>query len=418
MKNLKRTFILFVALLMGVFAFASVKAAPTSVTVVSDGVMYDASGGEGNEKPYLVPSDSTLVENYTWKKLKTSDGKIAYCIDVDKTWPDGTGVNMNVSNETVNAGLIYILKNGYPNKRIVDGGDKDRYITQGAVWLYMKHSTSFGGNLTDTYNLIPHMVRLVNEANAVDSSSSNAPLSVNLSTIAPEMSIAGDYYVSSAIKPTIIGASTYKVTLTGASGAEAMTTSGVVKTEFVSTESFKVRVPKTVGDNQKVTAKVTISGTTYILSPGTDDSTKQRVVVLYEDEGSAEKTVDLITYTGVCVEYKIVGNVIPDPAKTDPTPEEGCLKKGTKYDQKKELTTRTDCTFTGWFLNPDLTGRWTDGTPLEQDLILYGAWNCPAKVNVPSTAANTPLIILGVGLICVSVCAYFYIHTDNKKKNK
>ncbi len=117
----------------------------------------------------------------------------------------------------------------------------------------------------------------------------------------------------------------------------------------------------------------------------------------------------------VCVEYEIVGNVRPDPAKTDPTPGKECYNKGTEYDQKKELKTRqSNCKFNGWYTNSNLTGRWTNGTALNNNLKLYGAWECGTPVIVPATAANTPLIILGVGLTAIAIGAGVYIYRDKK----
>ena len=410
MKRFKKLFGLTFALLFMVFTVNPVKAAPTSITVSTDGYMYDAS----TEKPYLIPENPDNDGKYTWAKLKTSDNKIAYCIDLDKTWPSGD--SMTVSDGEVSAGLVYILRNGYPHKTIVDGGEKDRYITQGAVWLYMKNSTEFGETLTDTYGLIPYMRNLASAARTSGGSSGNA--TVDLSISGPEMTQYANYYISPEINVTVSGASTYSVTVTGATGAEAVTTSGTVKTTFNANEKFRVRVPSSVGAGKNITATVKVAGTSYALVPGSNET--QRVITLYEDEVSDTKTIQLRTSESVCVNYVIVGNVKPDPAKTDPTPDQWCDKKGTEYDQEKELTTRTNCTFKGWFTKEDLTGKWVDGTALMQDLTLYGAWDCPATVIVPPTAANTPLIILGVGLICVSVCVYYYIRTDGgtKKTNK
>ena len=119
----------------------------------------------------------------------------------------------------------------------------------------------------------------------------------------------------------------------------------------------------------------------------------------------------------VCVDYVIVGNVIPDPAKTDPTPSEKCFNKGTEYDQEKGLTTRqSNCKFNGWYTKSNLTGKWTNGTALNNNLTLYGAWDCGTPVKVPATAAQTPLIILGVGLTAIAIGAGVYIYR-NKKLN-
>ncbi|MBR3199294.1 MAG: Cys-Gln thioester bond-forming surface protein [Bacilli bacterium] len=413
MKNLKRFFCLtFVLLLTFMFTITSAKAAPTSITVIKDGDMYDVEHSVLPQRtPYLVPTDSSLNLAFIWAKLKTSDDKIAYCLDQNKEWPNND--SMSISNDRVRAGLVYILKNGYPNKRIIDSGDKDRYITQGAIWLYMSGVPQFGAEVTDVNGLLPYMVQLMSGAQSADAASDGDP-SVNVSVSDTYMTEQDDYYVSKEVTVSLNGATTYSVSVSGVTGAEAVTTTGTAKTTFNANEKFKVRVPNSTALGAQVTAKITVSGHTYILAPGNSDT--QRVIALYEDDASDEKTITFTTQAGVCVNYVIVGNVKPDPAKTDPTPDPSCYDKGTEYDQEKELTTRTNCTFKGWFTNEDLTGKWTNGTALMNDLTLYGAWDCPTTVVVPPTAANTPLIILGVGLTCIAFCIYYYLQYEKKSK--
>ena len=147
-----------------------------------------------------------------------------------------------------------------------------------------------------------------------------------------------------------------------------------------------------------------------------------KVAALFTDEVKLEKTVTLTAKVStpttpgkpsVCVEYVIVGNVIPDPALTDPTPGKNCYDKGTKYTQESVLTTRQKtCKFKGWFTKETLTGKWIDKTALNKDLILYGAWDCEkgTTIEVPATAANTPIMILAVGsvIIIAGMGVYFY----------
>ena len=41
----------------------------------------------------------------------------------------------------MNAGVAYILENGYPNKHFTGDSNKDYYITQLAVWWYLDDTT-------------------------------------------------------------------------------------------------------------------------------------------------------------------------------------------------------------------------------------------------------------------------------------
>ena len=147
-----------------------------------------------------------------------------------------------------------------------------------------------------------------------------------------------------------------------------------------------------------------------------------RLNLLYNDNTNLSKTISFtakVDKPKVCVDYVIVGDVRPDPDLTDPTPGTSCYDKGTKYNQEKELTTRQEnCKFDGWYTNEDLTGKWTDGTALNKDMTLYGAWDCGTTVTVPNTAATLPLIILGVGLVIIAGGVAIVVYRDKKLNAK
>ena len=46
------------------------------------------------------------------------------------------------NSSIIDNGLIYILRNGYPEKSITGDNDKDYYITQTAVWWYLDEVTN------------------------------------------------------------------------------------------------------------------------------------------------------------------------------------------------------------------------------------------------------------------------------------
>lgn len=120
------------------------------------------------------------------------------------------------------------------------------------------------------------------------------------------------------------------------------------------------------------------------------------------------------------VNYVIVGNVRPDSSKTDKTPGTDIIDKGTKYNAASQLKTNDTTksyTFKGWYTDEALTKKYVDGTVLNQDTTLYGAWEATVIVNVPPTAAQTPLIIAGLGLLLIAGGTTYYI-LNNKKSNK
>lgn len=415
MKNMKKIFgtilTLLIVAVVSITSMATIYAAPKNISVDREGVMV-----------------SYIGENYKWAKFRTSDGKVAYCMDLGKTWPERK-TDLSLVGEG-DAGLTYILSNGYPYKSIVGNDDQDRFITQAAVWWYLsdtgqtgKLSDDFTTNAADPYGLRSYIQKLVSDAkNAKASSAPTLDVKVNNSDMS--LSSDGNYFISEEITPTLTGTSSYKVSVSGApTGTTITNTSGQSQTTFKSGEKFQVRIPSNAL-GQTTTIKVTVSATgatskAYVYQPS--DSSMQRLTVLYTDNTDLSKTINLtakVDKPKVCVDYVIVGDVRPDPDLTDPTPGTSCYDKGTKYDQENELTTRQEnCKFNGWYTSEDLTGKWVDGTALNNNLTLYGAWDCGTSINVPNTAANISFIILGVGLLVIAGGVAIIIYRDKKLKS-
>lgn len=410
MKNFKKiSSILCVLVLTLVASFIGVKsivAAPSSTTISREGVMV-----------------SYIGENYRWAKFKTSDNKVAYCLDMEKTWPEKS-TNMSLEKEA-SAGIKYILENGYPKKSITGNSDVDRFITQGALWWYLADtgqgslSSDFAANSADPYGLRDKIKALADAAKGAGSTA-NGSIDVTINSTDMKLSSDGKYYVSDEVTTTLVGPSSYNVSVTGATGAITTDTNGQTKTSFGANEKFLVKVPATaLAKTTKINVKVSASDShtkAYIFKPA--DGSIQRVVALYDEGDNLEKSLSLTaTVNGdrVCVDYVIVGNVKPDPKLTDPTPDKSCYEKGTKYTQEHELTTRqANCKFNGWYTKENLTGKWVNGTALNKDMTLYGAWDCGTNVSVPATAANTPLIILGIGIASIGAGAAVYVYKTKK----
>ena len=416
MKNIKRVFNGFIALLIvavvSVTLMPSINAAPNNPTINREGVMV-----------------SYIGENYNWAKFKTSDGKIAYCMDLAKKWPEKT-TNVSLVKEG-DAGLTYILQNGYPYKTIKGNGEQDRFITQAAVWWYLsdtgqsdKIGSDFTTTATDLYGIRPYIQKLVNEAKqAKESAKTSLDVKVNNSNMS--VSEDGNYFVSEEIAPTVSGATSYKVSVSGApSGTIITNTNGEEKDTFNAGDKFIVKVPtKALGKTTTIKVTVLATGSSskaYIYQPS--DTSYQRVVTLVSDNDEVSKSVNLtakVDNEKVCVDYVIVGDVKPDPSLTDPTPGKSCYDKGTSYDQEKGLTTRQEnCKFNGWYTKEDLTGKWVDGTALNKDMTLYGAWDCGTVVNVPNTASKISLIAVGIGVLVIAGGVSIIIYRDKKMNAK
>lgn len=416
MKTMKKLYgIICTFLLVAVLTVTSVStvsAAPKNPTISREGVMV-----------------SYIGENYKWAKFRTNDGKVAYCMDVEKKWPEKT-TNVNLVKEADN-GIRYILENGYPYKSIKGNNDLDRFITQGALWWYLADtgqsgalSADFTTNSADPYGIRDNIKALVAGAKTAKANAAST-LSVNVSNSNMTLSNDGNYFVSNEIAPTLTGTTVYNVAVSGApTGTVITNTQGQAKTTFNAGEKFQVKIPANAL-GQTTTIKVTVSANgvntkAYIYQPS--DSSYQRLAVLYTDNDNLSKSFELtakVDKPRVCVNYVIVGNVKPDPNLTDPTPGTNCFDKGTKYDQENELTTRQEnCKFKGWFTKDDLTGKWTDGTALNNNLTLYGAWDCGTNIDVPNTAASVPLIILGVGLVIIAGGVGIIVYRDKKLNAK
>ena len=131
-------------------------------------------------------------------------GGYGYCLNIHKG---------NASNSTqylekeMNAGIAYILENGYPKKHFTGNSKKDFYITQGAIWWYLDDTTgtsylskSFKTNGSDKYGLRKHMKSLVSGAKSAKKKGYSTPsLKAKVSTTKTTLDSNKKYYVSKSI---------------------------------------------------------------------------------------------------------------------------------------------------------------------------------------------------------------------------
>ena len=109
---------------------------------------------------------SGYVSGTQFSTKVTTDGKYAFCTDITKKTPNGMKMSLVESKD---AGLAYIIENGYPHKSFTGNKNYDYYITQSAVWWYLDDTTgssnlsnSFKTNGSDPYGLRPYIKKLVN----------------------------------------------------------------------------------------------------------------------------------------------------------------------------------------------------------------------------------------------------------------
>ena len=96
---------------------------------------------------YAVPQTITLggtetLEGYVsgvkFTTKTTKDGGYLYCLDMKKKTAKDTTATLKGQRD---AGVAYIIANGYPSKSITGDRLKDYYITQTAVWWYLDDTT-------------------------------------------------------------------------------------------------------------------------------------------------------------------------------------------------------------------------------------------------------------------------------------
>ena len=289
LKNAGKVFgCMLVIALAFVFTLGNADAAPSTITVKRTQTLED------------------LVNNYKYGFVvfTTTDGTTLYCVDPDK--------KLLRTNQTAtfskdgDAGLLYILQNGYPNKQITGNDEIDMYITQAAVWWYMDETGQAGKfsdifknatSETDSYELVPNYIKpMVAKAKAAKDTQTKPSMKVSNNGTTMKLTSDGKYYESAYMSATLVGTKTYNVEVTGATkNTVVVDEKGNIGTTMNSSERFKVRVPATeVTKKLDIDVKFSASGTikkAKIYKPS--DNTYQRVTGLYDEAVPLTKTVSL-----------------------------------------------------------------------------------------------------------------------------
>lgn len=141
---------------------------PTAARGVWARVLQPARGGGLHRLSRRGVMVSYIGENYKWAKYDL-DSKPAYDADMAGDWPPKEADARLVGYG--DAGIFYILSNGYPFASIRGNNDLDRFITQAAVWSYMadmgiggRFSTDFTRDSADPYSIRREIETLVKQA--------------------------------------------------------------------------------------------------------------------------------------------------------------------------------------------------------------------------------------------------------------
>ena len=255
-------------------------------------------------------------------------GGYGYCLNIHKG--NASNTTQYLQNE-MNAGIAYILENGYPKKHFTGDKKKDFYITQGAIWWYLDDTTgtsylskSFKTNGSDKYGLRKYMKKLVSGAKEAKKNGYSKP-SLNAKVSSTKMTLSSDkkYYVSKAIDANAKNIDgKYKVSVTSApSGTIITDINGNKQTSFKASEKFLIKIPaskiaegKTVSAKVKITASSTINKA-YKYAPKNDSI--QPITVLQPYTKSVSDTIS-------------VKATKPRTPKPEPTPTPNNLPKPAK----------------------------------------------------------------------------------------
>ena len=274
-----------------------------------------------------VPSTSALAQTITLGGTETIEGYVSgvkfttktkangdyvYCLDMNKKTAKNTTATLKGERD---AGVAYIMANGYPNKSFTGERLKDYYITQTAIWWYLDDTTGssnlsnkFKTTGSDPHNIRPTIKGLVEKAKTAKANG-YAKTTLTISASTTEMTLKDGYYVSSEITAKSSNISSYTVALSNApSGTKVVSTSGTEKTTFQSNEKFIIKVPASKVTDTELKVKVTASASGYIYkayeyTPA--DSGMQPVGLIEKEETKVSSAITLTVESSKVTVVKI-----------------------------------------------------------------------------------------------------------------
>ena len=196
------------------------------------------------------------IAGVTFSYKLTTSGEYLYCVNMHRNTAQNTTADLVTSGSIVDGGLVYILKNSFPEKSITGDTDKDYYITQTAVWWYLDEVTGsqnlgeyFKVSGSDPYNMRPLVKQLVQDGvKHRNDSFGIKDYSFKITVPDTEMTLQGDYYVSKSITAAQpINFKQYEVSVSGAPAGTiievANNSINATSTTITGDQAFRVKVP-------------------------------------------------------------------------------------------------------------------------------------------------------------------------------
>ena len=407
-------------------------ASTTKVYAAADSIQLGSASYAGNYIAGVYFSDK-----------KTTDGKYLYCLDMPKTTAQNVKATLVSNSKYTDGGLVYILKNGYPNKSITGDNQKDYYITQTAVWWYLDevHGTTnlgdqFKNSGSDSYGLRKYVKNLVTEGvKHKGDSTSLANTKLKLSTSDITMKLKDNYYVSDAIKASVAeNVRTYKVTLSGAPAGtiiEKNDTKSNYNGEFSvnKDESFKIMVSKDKMTEKSLSIKInaTAVGTAqykaYEYQPV--DKSMQNVALL---EKTAVSVTSALTLQITKEEKPVISIIKVDQETQQPLANATLVIKNSKGENVYKFNTTTnpeiitEITEYGTYTIEEVSApegyiksdRKISFTIDENHLSHQITFENAKEVYVPNTANTSSIIMIILGIVMLG--AGIEVVYKNRKK--
>ncbi len=285
-----------------------------TIIMLGSGLLKVNAIGDSQIQLGEAPNTGAYIAGVKFHYKKTTDGKLLYCVDMNKHTAKNITADIVRNSNVVNGGLLYILKNGYPVKTITGDTDKDYYITQTAVWWYLDATTGstnlgeqFKEKGSDAYDLRKYVRNLVQEGinHRYDSMKNvgKENMVFELYTSDFSLELIDGYYVSKPINAgQSVNISSYDVTLSNVPEGTKVEKNGTTFTYNGSfpvavNESFRIKIDATKIKNTETTIKVeakTISTINYELNEyRPQDSTMQNVVLLEKYQTTANASISL-----------------------------------------------------------------------------------------------------------------------------
>lgn len=226
-----------------------------------------------------------------------SEGLVpAYCL---QSGAKNIGGHKMTKDKQLDQGYVAIIENGWPNKSITGANDKDYYITQIALWMYI-----YDNNLESDYLLTEEQYKhfkngtdevskavrnLLKLANNKEKPTISISISAQYNDKTLYLTSDGKYYESRYIEVTHSDPLTsYSVVdIEGLNGAVLIDENEKEKTTFKKGERFKVRVPASSITETSKTISLKVNGTfttyvTFSYYPDTEGVQTAMPAILYE----------------------------------------------------------------------------------------------------------------------------------------